>query len=497
MSAIRPIRWTGAQRSSYLLLVAPGLLVAIDSSVLLLAIPSLNTALKPTAAESIWINDIYGFMVAAFMIPAGRLADRVGRKRLLLIASGLFAGASVVAAFSASATMLIVARGTIGIAASAIIPCCIAVIRDVFADERQRSVAMGMWTAFFAVGVAVGPLIGGLLLQSFSCGSVFLIVVPVAALVILLGPRFIPDDAVRARRPMDLLSIASLVLGILAVMYGVKAELTTNPTLWALLVLVIGIGSLAGFVIRQLTRDEPLLDLRVLGRPEVAPLLVALFVTALIMGGVQPLLTTYLQTVQGLTPEVAAMWLLPQTAIIVVVSPVGALLAARIGARALIPGGIAVMSVGLTVMAQTQDRNGALVLVAGYSIAVAGMGAIYAVLMNTVVGSVPPRLSGITAATAQTANELGIAVGVAVLGIVTAVGYRDAVARTGLAHRLPPTVTVALAEHARTAGRLADVVFAAFAGALRVNSYACAAVLAVLSVLVAASLRRGAATAAV
>lgn len=296
---------------------------------------------------------------------------------------------------------------------------------------------------------------------------------------------------------MDLPSIASLVLGILAVMYGVKAELTTNPTLWALLVLVIGTGLLAGFVIRQLTRDEPLLDLRVLGRPEVAPLLVALFVTALIMGGVQPLLTTYLQTVQGLTPEVAAMWLLPQTAIIVVVSPVGALLAARIGARALIPGGIAVMSVGLTVMAQAPDRNGALVLVAGYSIAVAGMGAIYAVLMNTVVGSVPPRLSGITAATAQTANELGIAVGVAVLGIVAAVSYRDAVARTGLAHRLPPTVTVALAEHARTAGRLADVVFAAFAGALRVNSYACAAVLAVLSVLVAASLRRGAATAVV
>ncbi|MBO1741429.1 MFS transporter [Leifsonia sp. TF02-11] len=170
MSAIRPIRWTGAQRSSYLLLVAPGLLVAIDSSVLLLAIPSLNTALKPTAAESIWINDIYGFMVAAFMIPAGRLADRVGRKRLLLVACGLFAGASVAAAFSISATMLIVARGTIGIAASAIIPCCIAVIRDVFADERQRSVAMGMWTAFFAVGVAVGPLIGGLLLSELLVG---------------------------------------------------------------------------------------------------------------------------------------------------------------------------------------------------------------------------------------------------------------------------------------------------------------------------------------
>src|SRR5215218_9447271 len=171
----------------------PCLLYSMDLTVLNLAVPHLSADLKPTSAQLLWIVDIYGFMVAGSLITMGTLGDRIGRRRLLMIGAAAFGAASVIAAFSSSAEMLIASRALLGVAGATLAPSTLSLIRSMFQDDQQRTVAIGIWITSFSVGAAIGPLVGGVLLEGFHWGSVFLLAVPVMALLLAIGPRLLPE----------------------------------------------------------------------------------------------------------------------------------------------------------------------------------------------------------------------------------------------------------------------------------------------------------------
>src|SRR5687767_15659508 len=193
------------------------LLYVMDLSVLYLAVPSLTRDLEPSSSQLLWITDIYGFMVAGFLITMGTLGDRYGRRRVLLLGAAAFGGASIVAAFSTSAEMLIVSRALLGLGGATIALSTLSLIRNMFLDDRQRMTAIGLWGTSFSAGAAVGPLLGGLLLQHFWWGSVFLLNVPVMAVLLVLGPKLLPEFRdPQAGRP-DLLSVGMSLGAVLAV----------------------------------------------------------------------------------------------------------------------------------------------------------------------------------------------------------------------------------------------------------------------------------------
>src|SRR6188474_2903990 len=171
----------------------PCVLYSMDLTVLELAVPRLSADLKPTAAQLLWILDIYGFLVAGSLITMGTLGDRIGRRRLLMIGAAAFGVASVIAAFSTSAEMLIATRALLGLAGATLAPSTLSLIRNMFLDQQQRTVAIGIWISSYSVGAAIGPLVGGILLEHFWWGSVFLIGVPVMVLLLVVGPMLLPE----------------------------------------------------------------------------------------------------------------------------------------------------------------------------------------------------------------------------------------------------------------------------------------------------------------
>src|SRR6266508_3604135 len=240
--------WTGLA-----VLALACLLYAMDLTVLHLAVPSLSEQLRPSSAELLWITDIYGFMVAGFLVTMGTLGDRIGRRRLLLAGAGAFGGVSVLAAASTSPEMLIAARALLGIAGATLAPSTLSLIFSMFADPRQRTTAIGIWITSFSAGGAIGPVLGGVLLERFWWGSVFLLAVPVMALLLVLGPRVLPEFRTPDAGRLDVASAAMLLLAVLAVVFGLKETAQSGiswlPVSWMLAGLVVG----AVFVRRQLT----------------------------------------------------------------------------------------------------------------------------------------------------------------------------------------------------------------------------------------------------
>ena len=228
----------------------PCLLYSMDLTVLNLALPSLTADLQPSSSQLLWIVDIYGFLVAGWLIAMGTLGDRIGRRRLLLIGAAAFGLASVLAAFSTSAEMLIATRAVLGIAGATLAPSTLSLIRNMFHDPRQRTFAIGIWATSYSVGGAIGPLLGGVLLEHFWWGSVFLVGVPVMALLLVLGPALLPEFRdPEAGRP-DLTSAALSLAAVLAVIYGLK-QLAQDGAGWLpALAIVAGLAAGAVFVHR-------------------------------------------------------------------------------------------------------------------------------------------------------------------------------------------------------------------------------------------------------
>jgi MFS transporter, DHA2 family, multidrug resistance protein len=248
-------------------LALPCLLYSMDLTVLYLAVPALSADLEPSSAQLLWITDIYGFLLAGLLITMGTLGDRIGRRRLLLIGAAAFGAASVLAAFSTSAEMLIAARALLGVAGATLAPSTLSLIRNMFLDARQRTLAVGVWIASFSVGAAIGPLIGGGLLEFFWWGSVFLVAVPVMALLLALGPVLLPEFRDPAAGRLDLISAMLSLVAVLAAIYGLKKIAQDGLGWTAALALAAGIAFGIAFLRRQRALTYPLIDVRLFRAP--------------------------------------------------------------------------------------------------------------------------------------------------------------------------------------------------------------------------------------
>ncbi len=324
------IRATRREWLGLAVIALPCMLYSMDLTVLNLALPRIAADLRPSGATKLWIIDIYGFFVASLLITMGNLGDRIGRRRLLLIGATAFGVASVVAAMSRTTGMLIVARAVLGIAGATLAPSTLSLIRNMFLDPRQRTVAIGVWTASYSTGGAIGPLLGGLVLQRFHWGSVFLLGVPVMALLLVTGPLLLPESRNPSAKRLDLGSAVLSLAAVLSAIYGLKISVQDGVTRLPLLAVGIGIGLGALFVRRQRHLAEPLVELRLFRTRAFSVSLATYLLVTLVTFGAYVVVGQHLQLVAGLSPLGAGVWMLPWSASYVFGSFLSPLLARRV-----------------------------------------------------------------------------------------------------------------------------------------------------------------------
>jgi DHA2 family multidrug resistance protein-like MFS transporter len=403
----------------------PCLLYSMDLTVLYLAVPSLTTELEPSSTELLWITDIYGFFLAGFLITMGTLGDRIGRRRFLLIGAAAFGVGSVLAAFSTSVEMLIVSRALLGVAAATLAPSTLSLIRNMFLDSGQRTFAIGVWATSFSVGAALGPLLGGVLLEFFWWGSVFLLAVPVMLALLALGPRLLPEFRDPDAGRLDLVSAGLSAVAVLAVIYGLKEIAASGLDGTPLLSILAGLGVGALFVRRQQTLPEPLIDLRLFRSRTFSASLAANTLSLAITFGIFLFIAQYLQLVLGYSPLEAGLWTVPSAGGFIAGSMLAPVLVRIVRPGFVIAGGLVLTAAGLALLAQVGAASSvALVVVSSVVIA---LGVAPAVTLGTdlVVGCVAPERAGVASGISETGAELGGALGIAVLGSIGVAVYRN------------------------------------------------------------------------
>jgi DHA2 family multidrug resistance protein-like MFS transporter len=423
-------------------LALPTLLMSLDVSVLYLALPILSKDLGASSVQQLWIMDIYEFMLAGFLVTMGTLGDRIGRRKLLLIGAAAFSVASVIAANSSSAGTLIAARAALGVAGATLMPSTLALISNMFKAPRQRGIAIAIWMNCFMVGMVIGPLVGGMLLETFGWGSVFLLGVPVMVLLLVTAPFLLPEYRDLHAGKLDLLSVGLYLVGVLPIIYGVKSLAKDGVAAAPIAAIVFGTAVSVWFVRRQATITSPLLDLRLFSNRAFSATLGIMLVIAVVMGGMGLLVPQYLQLVAGMSPLRAGVWMVPQMLGMVVGSTLAAAIGPRIRPGYVIAVGLAVAAVGLALMTRVDSADGVVLLTIGFVAATVGISPSVVLGTDLVVGSAPREKAGSAASTSETSNHLGIALGVALLGSVAAAVYRSRVA-------LPASLPVSTIDAAR------------------------------------------------
>ncbi|MTE19908.1 MFS transporter [Streptomyces sp. TRM43335] len=462
------------------------MLLAIDGTVLYLAVPSLTEDLSPTATQVLWIGDIYAFVLAGLLITMGNVADRIGRKRLLLTGSAAFGTASVLAAFAPDAETLIAARALLGVAGATLMPSTLSIVRAVFLDPAQRTRAIALWSVGATAGAALGPLVGGVLLEHFWWGSVFLINVPIMVLALVGGWFLLPESRGTAGRRIDLTSSVLSILAIVPLVYAVKRWIGSGPD--TIVLLAAAVGALGGwaFLRRQTRLDVPLLDVSLFRLPAFAGAVGANALAIFAFLGLLFFFSQYLQMVRGYGPLHAGLAELPGTGAAIVVIAVIGFLVARLGTGRSIGFGLGLGALGLAGIGATAPWTSYWGL--GASLAVLGLGIGIAMTLSTdsVVGVVPKERSGAAAAIAETGYELGGALGIAVLGSLQTAVYRARLELPGnLGAGEHATVNESLASTLATIDDGAVVAAArdAFASAMRTTSFVAAVLLLVAAVI--------------
>jgi len=402
----------------------PCLLYSMDLTVLNLATPHLSADLRPSASQLLWIVDIYGFLLAGCLITMGTLGDRIGRRRLLLIGACAFGGASILAALSTSAEMLIIARAILGIAAATLAPSTLSLIRNMFLDPHQRTLAIGVWIASFSAGGALGPLVGGALLAHFWWGSVFLLAVPVMILLLALAPVFLPEFRDPDAGRLDIRSAALSLASVLPVIYGVKRIAEDGVAMAALL--VIAAGALFGvvFVRRQRKLENPMIDLRLFRRPAFSASLAINMLSFFAAFAAFFLIAQYLQLVLGMEPLEAGFWTMPSGLAFVLGSMLTPKLAQRADPAFVMAAGLAVGSAGFALLSQLDGHAGVGLVVTGFVILSLGLAPVFTLTTDLIVGTAPAERAGMASGLSETSSELGGALGIAMLGSVVTAVYR-------------------------------------------------------------------------
>ncbi len=418
------------------------LLYVMDLTVLDLAIPAITADLRPTSAQLLWIIDVYGFMVAGALVTMGTLGDRIGRRRLLLIGAAAFGAVSVLAAFSTTPEMLILSRALLGLAGATIAPSTLSLIFHMFPDPRQRTVAVGVWIGAFSAGSAVGPVLGGVLLEAFWWGSVFLLALPVMGALLVLGPRVLPEYRDPTAGRLDLVSAGMSVLALLAVVYGVKLVAQDGPSAEAALAIAGGAVLGWAWVRRQRRLADPMIDVGLFRIRTFNVALLVNFVAIFVMVGYVLYIAQYLQLVLGLSPLEAGLWSVPGAAGFVVGSQLAPRLVSRIRPGTLVAFGLAAASAGLFLLTRVAVDHGLPELVVASVVISLGMGPVFGLTTEMVVGSAPDEKAGAASGISETAAELGGALGIAGLGSVGVAIYRSGV-QDGLPAGVPAEAAAA------------------------------------------------------
>ncbi|MFG1795169.1 MFS transporter [Nocardia sp. NPDC049149] len=427
VEAVRAAPAVGSRRAwlGLAVLLLPVLLVSMDISVLFLAMPTLTVDLDPSAAQQLWILDIYGFLIAGLLITMGNLGDRIGRRNILLVGATIFGIASVLAAFAPSAAVLIIARALMGVGGATLLPSSLALISSLFPDARERAAAIGVWTAFFAGGSAVGPIIGGLLLHQFWWGSVFLINIPVLLILLALGPFVLPEHRAGVLGPLDLPSVALSIGGILPLVYGIKHIAAEGLDVEAIVISLVGAVILTAFVRRQRHLDEPLLDLRLFSRAGFSVAIGSSLVGMMSLAAMSYLTSIYLQSVTGRDPLAAAVLGIPMAVAVFIFSMGGARVGQRFGARNSFAFALAASAVGNLMLLGVGVHGGIWWYLAGSTIAGIGYGIAFTLVSDVAVSSVPAERAGSAVGISETSFELGNALGLALLGSLAALIFRS------------------------------------------------------------------------
>jgi len=500
MTAVTPPRAGRREWIGLAVIALPCLLYSMDLTVLNLAVPSLSADLEPSSAQLLWIVDIYGFLVAGSLITMGTLGDRIGRRRLLLIGAAAFGVASVLAAFSRSAEMLIATRALLGLAGATLAPSTLSLIRNMFLDPQQRTVAIGVWVSSFSAGAAIGPLVGGVLLEHFWWGSVFLIGVPVMLLLLAVGPFLLPEFKDPNAGRVDVISALLSLACVLSIIYGVK-RLAQDGVGWVpALAIVAGVTVGAGFVRRQLTLTDPLIDMRLFRVPAFTVSLASYTLGTFVAFGVFVFVAQYLQLVLGLSPLAAGFWTAPFAVAFIVGSLLTPLMTRHVRPAFVMAGGLALAAAGFALFTQVRTGAGLAILVVAFVAYSLGLAPTFTLATDMIVGSAPPERAGVASALSETGSELGGALGIAIIGSLGTALYRGELARA-----VPPGVPPEAVEAARSTlgtavavaerlphdvgADLLDAARMAFTNSLQLSGIISATVVAVTAVLVAVLLR--------
>lgn len=404
------------------------LVYAMDLTVLHLAVPRLSAALQPTSAELLWIIDIYGFVVAGALITMGTLGDRIGRRKLLMIGAAGFALTSVLAAVSNSPATLISSRALMGVAGATLAPSTLSLIFVMFQDQKQRSFAIGWWIAAFSAGSAVGPVVGGVMLEHFWWGSVFLLALPVMATLLVLGPRVLPEYKHQEGGSLDIPSAALSLGAILAVIFALKEATQNGFGALPLVAVVVGLVLGGFFVRRQRALTDPLIDLHLFrNRTFNASLATNVFVIFIAIGYFL-FVAQYLQLVIGLSPFEAGMWSIPSAIGFVIGSTLAPRFIHRMRPGVVIASCMVLGSLGLIILSQVGARGGLPLVVLSSVVIALGMAPVFNLTTELIVGSAPPEKAGLASAISETGAELGGALGLAILGSLGTAVYRSQVA---------------------------------------------------------------------
>jgi DHA2 family multidrug resistance protein-like MFS transporter len=428
MSTTRDERTHRAGRREWLglaVLALPALLISLDFSVLTLAVPKISEALHPTASELLWIVEIYGFLLAGFLVTMGSLGDRIGRRRVLLLGASVFGLGSILAAFSSSAWMLILARALLGVAGATLLPSTLALINAMFSNEHERTKAIAMWSASLPIGGAIGPLVGGALLNYFQWGSVFLISVPAMIILLIAGPVFLPEHRDSSGVHPDMLSVGLSLVAVLTIIYGLQEFAIGEAGAMAVMAVATGVGCIVIFVDRQRRLEDPLIDLRLFLAPVFSVAITANLFSYFVVLGMLMLFAQYLQLVLGLSPLAAGGWTMPVMGGLILGSLATPLIAKRTRPVLVISGGLMIAAVGFGLLSRIGDHDGDIALaVTAMAITCVGIGLVTTLVVNVVLATAPPERAGAASGLSETSTELGGALGIAGLGTLATVVYR-------------------------------------------------------------------------
>ena len=469
----QPVQRAGTPRTAWValaVLMLPVLLIAIDNTVLAFALPAIAADFRPSASIQLWIVDVYSLVLAALLVAMGSFGDRVGRRRLLMVGASGFAVVSVLAAFAPSAELLVGARALLGVFGAMLMPSTLSLIRNIFVEASARRLAIAIWASCFTAGSALGPIVGGALLQHFSWGAVFLVAVPILLPLLILGPRLVPESRDPNPGPLDPVSVILSFVALLPFVWAVKTAAHDGVSPVVLAAFAVAITAGVVFVRRQNRSATPMLDMALFSNGPFSSSVLANFLSIVGLIGFLFFTSQHLQLVLGLSPLAAGLVTLPGAIVSMIAGLFVVRLARRIAPQMLMVAGLLLVSAGFLMILMFRHDLSVAAVVVSFIVLELGVGVSQTISNDTIVASVPAAKSGAASAVSETAYELGAVIGTATLGTIFSAFYRANVELTGglsaqqsrdagesiagavsVAGDLPPAMSGPLMESARTA----------------------------------------------